>query len=133
MPRMQVMAVQLNAAFGPERIGDIDPAAFGPDSGSLADAFARVPGVDIDDAARAWLDGWPSALQAALKAALYDNLSRAGTVPVTFSWAPGYDYDLRIWDILDTAQTHGGITVQVTSRYPGDAHPLGSSGATSSA
>lgn len=124
MPRMQVMAAQLNVAFGPEAISEIDPERFAPGAGSLAESFAAVPGVRIDDAERAWLDGWPSALQAALQAALYDNLTRPGTVPVTFSWAPGYDYDLRIWDILDTAETHGGITVQVTSRYPGDEHPL---------
>lgn len=131
MPRMQVMAAQLNVAFGPGAITEIDPARFAPGSASLADSLASVPGVDIGDAERAWLDGWPSALQAALQAALFDNLSRPGTVPVTFSWAPGYDYDLRIWDILDTPKTHGGITVQVTSRYPGDEHPLSRAPATS--
>lgn len=128
MPRMQVMSTQLNSAFDVEGIIGLDPEVFGPDSGSLAEAFARLPGVAIGPAETAYLDAWPTALQAALKAALYENLRRDGRVPVTFAWAPGYDYDLRIWDVRDTEATHGGITVLVTSRYPDDPHPLTGSG-----
>lgn len=125
MPRMQEMSVQLNAAFAPASIGQVDPEWFGPGGGSLADGFSELPGVEIGAGQRAWLDAWPSALQAALRAVLYENLTRDGTVPVTFAWTPGYDYDLRVWDVRDSAATQGGITVLVTSRYPDDAHPLG--------
>lgn len=124
MPRMQEMSVQLNSVFG-AGIGDLDPDLFGPDSGSLAEAFARLPGVQIGPAEAAYIDAWPTALQAALKAALHENLRRDGTVPVTFAWTPGYDYDLRIWDVRDSSTTRGGMTVLVTSRYPDDPHPLG--------
>ena len=130
MPRMQEMSVQLNSVFG-AGIGDLDPEGFAPDAGTLADAFARLPGVDLGQAERAYIDSWPSALQAALKAALHDNLQRDGRVPVTFAWTPGYDFDLRIWDVRDTSETHGGMTVLVTSRYPDDPHPLAGTTSTS--
>jgi hypothetical protein len=43
--------------------------------------------------------------------------------PITFSWTPGYDFELTIWDAPDTGRTHGGITVLLKSRYPGDTRP----------
>ena len=46
-------------------------------------------------------------------------------MPVVLSWTPGYDFDVRIWDVRNTASTHGELTIHLTSRYPGDPHPLG--------
>jgi hypothetical protein len=48
----------------------------------------------------------------------------ARSMPITFAWAPGYDYELSVWDVADTADTAGGITVLLRSRYPADPHPL---------
>jgi hypothetical protein len=131
---MQTAVTALNVAFGADQIGELDPGPFSPSDGAatLAEAFVQV-GVAIDDATQRYVDGWPSAQQAALRAAIFDNLARDGRVPVTFAWAPGYDYELTIWDVRDTAETAGGITVLFKSRYPSDPHPLASSaGATSS-
>ena len=133
MPRMQTAVTALNVRFGAEQIGELDPAPFAPGDGAetLSEALVQV-GVDLDAATQRYVDGWPSALQAALRATLHDNLAREGRVPVTFAWAPGYDYELSIWDVRDTAETAGGITVLFKSRYPSDPHPLSSGGATSS-
>ena len=134
MPRMQTAVTALNVAFGADRIGEVDPSAFAPSGDgeeTLSGAFVRS-GVELDAATRRYVDGWPSALQAALRATIQENLARGGRVPITFAWAPGYDYELTIWDVRDTAETAGGITVLFKSRYPSDTHPLSDGTTTSS-
>lgn len=129
MPRMQTAVTALNVAFGAERIGELDPAAFAPGDGAetLAAAFLQV-GVELDDATARYVDTWPTALQAAVRATVHENLARDGRVPITFAWAPGYDFEVTIWDVRDTSETAGGITVLLKSRYPADPHPLSGGG-----
>jgi hypothetical protein len=130
MPRMQTAVSAFNASFGPQGIVEMDPGAFAPDSdATLAEALQRA-GVELDDATAAFVDGWPSGIRAAVRAVLFDNLTRDGTVPVTFAWAPGYDFEVSIWDVRDTAETAGGITILFKSRYPDDTHPLDATGRT---
>ncbi len=129
MPRMQEAVTTLNAAFGAEGLRNIGLDIFGARAGvelihpSLSEVFVRA-GAELSPATRRYVDSWPSGLQAAVKGVLQDNLERAGTVPVTFAWAPGYDYEVTIWDVRDTTETAGGITVLFKSRYPDDPHPL---------
>jgi hypothetical protein len=114
----------MNTAFGPDTIGGIDADVWDLRAGlSLSEAFLRS-GVELEDATAAFVDGWPTALQAAVRAVVFENLTRSGTVPVTFAWAPGSDFEATIWDVRDTAETAGGITVLFRSRYPDDPHPL---------
>jgi hypothetical protein len=131
---MQTAVTALNVAFGAERIGDLDPAPFAPggDGAETLSGALVASGVDLDEATQRYVDGWPSAQQAALRAALHENLARDGRVPVTFAWAPGYDYELTIWDVRDSSETAGGITVLFKSRYPSDPHPLLSEGGATS-
>ena len=133
MPRMQTAVTAMNVAFGAERIGDLDPATFTPGDGAttLSAAFVEA-GVELDDATRSYMDTWPSGIQAAVRATLHENLARDGRVPVTFAWAPGYDFEVTIWDVRDSSETVGGITVLFKSRYPSDPHPLLSEGRASS-
>ena len=125
MPRMQTAVTALNVAFGADRIGDLDPVAFAPGDGAetLSGAFLQV-GVELDDATARFVDGWPSALQAAVRATVHENLARDGRVPITFAWAPGYDFEMTVWDVRDSTETAGGMTVLFKSRYPSDVHPL---------
>ena len=132
MPRMQTAVTALNVAFGAERIGDVDPATFTPGDGTLSAAFVEA-GVDLEDETQRYIDGWPSGIQAAVRATLHENLAREGRVPVTFAWAPGYDFEVTIWDVRDSTETAGGITVLFKSRYPSDPHPLLVEGRTASA
>lgn len=132
MPRMQTAVSAFNATFGPEAIRDADPSGFAAGSGmSLSEALLNA-GVELDRATAAYVEGWPSGIQAALKAVIADNLQREGTVPITFAWAPGYDFEVSIWDVRDTTETAGGITILFKSRYPDDPHPL-AGGTTTSA
>jgi hypothetical protein len=133
MPRMQTAVSALNVTFGAERIGEVDAGSFaarGEGAETLSRAFVAA-GVDLDDATAAFMDTWPSATQAALRAAVFENLSRDGRVPITFAWAPGYDFELTIWDVRDSSETVGGMTILFRSRYPGDTHPMASEKASS--
>ena len=120
MPAMQVALTTFNARFGREAIREVDAAMFEPGA-SLSEAATRL-GVG-DKAVADYLGRLPAALQASLTAVIRSGIERG--MPITFAWAPGYDYELTVWDVADTAVTHGGITVLLRSRYPGDAHPLG--------
>lgn len=126
MPRMQTAVSAFNASFGPQGIVEIDRGAFAPDVDAPFSEALRRAGVELDDVTAAFVDGWPSGIRAAVRAVLHENLTRDGTVPVTFAWAPGYDFEVSIWDVRDTKETAGGVTILFRSRYPDDPHPLDS-------
>lgn len=125
MPDMHTALHQINTAFSPANIGTVSASAFAPGN-NLVDALDALPGVQLTTAARTFLQGWPSGIQAAVEAAIYDDLTRPVTsrVPILFSWTPGYDYEVRIWDVRNTTSTEGELTIHLTSRYPADPHPL---------
>jgi hypothetical protein len=133
MPLMQSATSSMNSAFAPDAVSEIDgdtAAGYHPDSGSsLSEALDRTPKTDLSDAVKSFIDGWPGALQAAVKATIHHNLTRDARVPITFAWQPGYDFSITLHDVTDTATSHGGITVLLTSRYPNDTHPLGGASA----
>lgn len=131
MPRMQTAVSAFNATFGPDGIREVDPSGFSSGSGMSLSEALRSAGVELDRATAAYIEGWPTGIQAAVRAVIADNLQRDGTVPITFAWAPGYDFEVSIWDVLDTAETAGGITILFKSRYPDDPHPLAGGSTTS--
>ena len=121
MPHMQAMASRFNEALGHQNIDKIPVEKLGS-SGSLED-FLRGAGVVGTDTEMAYLDGWPEGLKEVLRAALRSALGRPGRLPVTISWAPGYDYEVQVWEAPGTAGSRGGMTILMRSRYPADAHP----------
>jgi hypothetical protein len=125
MPDMQQAVQQINAALGASGMRDGPP----PDADPRADLIAfldSLRGVQLTPAVKEFLSRWPSALVAAVGAAVADNLSRdeSQRVPILFSWTPGYDFSVKIWDVRNTESTHGELTIHLTSRYPSDPHPL---------
>jgi hypothetical protein len=36
------------------------------------------------------------------------------------SWAPGYDWEVRLWESTSIDRSEGGITIQVRTPYPND-------------
>jgi len=118
----------MNAAFSSQNIAKLAPETTqrfrpGPRN-TLVDALAAIPRSGLRGAVLEYIGGWPSAIQAAVQAAIYDNLTRQATVPITFAWTPAYDYSVTIYDVVDTDISRGGITILFTSRYPSDPHPL---------
>jgi hypothetical protein len=66
----------------------------------------------------------PPAIDAAIMAAARNALSRE--LRVTFTWQPGYDFDVRIWDVTKFAndEWRGMVNVHVTSPHPPEAEPV---------
>lgn len=88
---------------------------------------ALVPGKTLSDLAtelgiarssdeKQFLERWPKALQEALRAVLLNAAERKQ--PISLNWAPGYDFEMRIWEARPTATTMGHITIHLRSRYP---------------
>ncbi len=73
-----------------------------------------------------YLEQLPGSIQEAFRSIVYYALSTDPPTPITFAWAPGYDYELTIWYVPDTPPTRGGITLLLKSRYPNDPHPTSS-------
>jgi hypothetical protein len=125
---MQHATSTMNYAFGPDGLDSFDDdsiAAFDPCADvELGDALRRIPHISLPDPVIQFVSQWPSALQRAVRAVIWDNFSREARVSITFAWTPAYDYSITVYDVNDTATSRGGITVLFTSRYPDDEHPL---------
>jgi hypothetical protein len=66
----------------------------------------------------------PPAIDAAIMAATRSALTRE--VRVTFTWQPGYDFELRVWDVAAARNDtwRGMVNVHVTSPHPPEAEPV---------
>jgi hypothetical protein len=124
MPFLQVFCSHLNESFGPGEVDESLAARLHDPEHRLADAveaFELAP--DLQAALREHLLKMPRAMEAALKALLVANVDEYDRRPITFAWMPGYDWELTISDVAD-AQTRGGVTVLVRSRYPSHPSPV---------
>jgi hypothetical protein len=125
MPVFHEITGRLNDRFRHGEISEVDIAPFLGDD-SLADiAFGMDIVGDPDSVSYAILDAIPQGMQAALRALIVHNLSRAPADrwEMTFAWAPGYDYEVNLWEAPSTVVSRAGITVMLRTRYPADAHP----------
>jgi hypothetical protein len=128
MPMLQTLLGELNVAFSKGRIPEI---ASGRDKFSLgepledvvADIVAKAGTVDYR-AAKAYVHTLPPSIQETLRGVIHYALSTEPPTLITFAWAPAYDFEATVWQAPDTAETRGGITILVKSRYPADPHPL---------
>jgi hypothetical protein len=125
MPVFHEITGRLNERF---RRGGIEEVPIGPFLGddSLADIAFGLGIVDEPESiSYVILDSIPQGMQAALKALIAHNLSRdlGDRWEMTFAWAPGYDYELNLWEAPSTVVSRAGITVMLRTRYPADPHP----------
>jgi hypothetical protein len=128
MPMMQTTLAGLNGAFSEPKITALAAQrdTFAPGQ-PLHEALANhgaEPGTVLHRALREHLRKLPPAISECLRATIHHSLGTSPPTPVTFSWAPGYDHEVSVWQSPDTKQTRGGVTVLIKSRYPDDAHPL---------
>ena len=121
MPAMQTMVTRLNQLSTPEVLSTLSPSLF--EEGTRLSEAAQELGLD-DLGLAGYLDDLPIGIHEGIRAVIHSALTRDERQPMTFAWAPGYDYELSVWDISATPETPGGITVLLRSRYPGDTHPL---------
>jgi hypothetical protein len=125
MPIFQTVLGELNVHMGKDKINELAKKAhlFAPDAepdyGFLMESHPK--------AVSAWqehLGQMPPGIRLGLRAIIHHALTTTPPTQVTFAWAPGYDYEMTVWQAPDTTTTKGGITVLFKSRYPADAHPL---------
>ncbi len=125
MPMYQALLGELNTRFGDDKVDGLvrQSDMFAPgkpvDAGLLAE-----PGTPLHRALKSFLGRMPGSFHETLNGVIRHALSTEPPTKVTFAWAPGYDYELSLWQAPDTKLTRGGITVLLKSRYPDDRHPL---------
>ena len=127
MPMLQFMLGRLNRRFSAQELietrGRRELWAPGRSLSQIA-REARTAPPELLELWATFLDTIPIAIQETIRAVAYAALSANPPVEVTFAWAPGYDFEVTVWQAPDTRATKGGITVLVRSRYPDDRHPL---------
>jgi hypothetical protein len=108
----------LNRQFDAEQIGETarSAAAFAP--GKALDAsFVVKKGTTAHKLVQAYLNKIPHHLRESIRGSIHGALTSKPAKPITFAWAPGYDFEVNIWD-------YGcGMTVLVRGRYPADRTP----------
>ncbi|MFN3590791.1 MAG: hypothetical protein ACK4TG_01220 [Thermaurantiacus sp.] len=131
MPAFQTLVEHLNKAFSRDGLQN---------TRKMRDAFAPGTGLDgfyavmrdapeeLVDHVRDFLRGAPPVMVEATRAAIHAALSGEHPTPVTLLWAPGYDFEMHLWQAPDTGMTRGGVSILFKSRYPSDRHPLPDSG-----
>lgn len=116
---MQAMAASASGMFGAEGIKNLKAEAFAPGV-SLSDAVSSL-GIARTRYQKDYLASWPESQQEAIRATLHSAITRG--VPVSFAWAPGYDYEVSVWEAASTPESRSWITVLLRSRYPEDRLP----------
>jgi hypothetical protein len=125
MPHLQTALGTLNVAFSRENIDKLVPRRT-----AFAEGQALWQGIVVEQKMalhehwKKYLGMIPAPMQEAIRAIIFNALGTKPPTTITFAWAPGYDYELSIWQAPDTRTSRGGITVLIKSRYPDDAHPL---------
>ena len=125
MPRMHMIVHLANRVFDPEHIDAFPMEIFDElgDDGTFADAV-RLLGLTEAPGELAYIDRWPIGQLTAVAWAIRSCLKRTPRMPITFAWAPAYDYEITIWESAGVAESpRGEMTIMFRSRYPGDANP----------
>ena len=125
MPRMHEMVHNANITFGPGAIDDFpldDLESLGRDA-NFADAVQRYKLTEMAEAL-AYIRTWPPAILSSASAAIRSALRRTPRMPITFAWAPAYDYEITIWESAGITGSRAEMTILFKSRYPGDENPV---------
>ena len=123
MPFMQAIASRANAELTSDKLKLLDPNTFAQ-PGTLVETLKslKIIGGPREADETSYIAGFPSGLQEAVRAVLHENLNPETGPPVgvTVAWSPGYDDEVKFFQIANSDKSEGGITILVKSRYPGD-------------
>jgi hypothetical protein len=129
MAAFQTVLSYLNIAFSKDNIVQLATQRenFAPGR-ALAQGAVVKEGTRLHALWTDYLAKMPPSFQETFRAIVYHALSTEPPTPITWAWAPGYDYELSIWQSPDTPPTKGGITILLKSRYPSDPNPATEAG-----
>jgi hypothetical protein len=129
MAAFQTVLSYLNVAFSKDNIVELATKRenFAPGR-ALAQGAVVKEGTRLHKLWTDYLAKMPPSFQETFRAIVYHALSTEPPTPITWAWAPGYDYELSIWQSPDTPPTKGGITILMKSRYPSDPNPATEAG-----
>jgi len=129
MAAFQTVLSYLNQAFSRDNIQQLvaNRENFAPGR-ALAQGAVVKEGTRLHALWTEYLGKLPPSFQDTIRALVYHSLSSDPPTPITWAWAPGYDYELTLWQSPDTPPTKGGITILLKSRYPSDRHPAEGTG-----
>jgi hypothetical protein len=129
MAAFQTVLSYLNVAFSKDNIVELATKRenFAPGR-ALAQGAVVKEGTRLHALWTDYLTKMPPSFQETFRAIVYHALSTEPPTPITWAWAPGYDYELSIWQSPDTPPTKGGITILMKSRYPSDPNPATEAG-----
>lgn len=126
MPHSTGFILSANALFAPLDEGDLDAAAHletlqdATDIDAGAEALGLYEVLPPADGAllRGFLADVPASLHGAVLGALRSALSRG--LRTQFTWQPGYDHELRVWEVSDETATgwDGMVNVFLTTPHP---------------
>lgn len=126
MPMFEAYVAELNRRFGKDGIQELAKERrehFAPGR-PLDLSFLHAADSPLQRPWAGYIGQAPGSFQDAVRGIIHYALSTDPPTPVTFAWAPGYDFELSLWHAADTRATRGGITVLLKSRYPDDPHPM---------
>jgi hypothetical protein len=122
MPALQTVISRLNEEFGKDGIKALvaKREAFAPGTSlnEIETALFSDTEAHVYRFFREYIGRLPRSIQEAFRAVIYYALSTDPPTTITFAWAPGYDYEVTIWQVPDVHPTRGGITMLLKSPYP---------------
>jgi len=130
MPAAQVMVERLNTYFNRSNLGSLSADQFA--EGTDLVALAKEVGVVRNDVEAEILGSIPAGTREMMRSLIRHNLQRDTPLAIQFLWSPGYDFELTVWEAAGTSVSPGGISIQIRTRYPLDAHPSKIGGGSSS-
>lgn len=116
MPAYQTMVERANRKFSRRNIGkrDVAHAAGGT---SISALFSNY-GIAQTRDERRHLETWPTTMQEVVRVTIQNALSCDPPMPIGFSWSPGYDYSVKVWEAHAAAGSLAAITIHFESPYP---------------
>ncbi len=113
---------ELNAAFGGKHptVSAEHRKAFGPgeDLGQALLGVMNPAHKELNGLLHAYVSMMPRGFQESLRAIIHYALSSDPRVLLNFSWAPAYDFEMTIWEMVEPAPAHTGMTILLKGRYP---------------
>ena len=120
----QVLPVlgELNSGFGGKKpkVGKDKHKAFEPGN-DLAKGLSSVMDPaheELNKLLEAYVSMMPRSHQEALRSIIHYALTSEPQVLLNFSWAPGYDFEMTIHEMVEPAPFQSGVSIALKGRYP---------------